>query len=112
MNKLDKLRERIERGEFPKEYEEFGGANLIITNDPTRHCYDHDIVVHTEFSGALSWLVFQLKDVYHDDIDCMNKHGFYPSLGIMIKEKLCSPECLFETMLYIIDELEKEWGTR
>jgi hypothetical protein len=44
MNKLDKLRERIERGQFPKEYEELRGANLIITNDPIRHCYDHDVV--------------------------------------------------------------------
>jgi hypothetical protein len=77
MNKLDKLRKRIEKGKFPSKFPEFGGANLIITVDPLRSHHDLDVMVYSEHAGALSWLVMELKKIYDEDIDYMNKYRFY-----------------------------------
>lgn len=112
MKKLSTLRQQIEKGKFPKKFPEFGGANLIITKDVNRNYYDHDIVVYSEHASALSWLVTELKNIYDSEIDYLNKYDFYPSIGIIINNTLTRQELLFETMLHIVDEIEKEWGTK
>jgi hypothetical protein len=112
MNKLENLRQLIEKGKFPKSFPEFGGANLIITKDLNRNFYDNDVVVYSEHAPALSWLVIELKEIYDSEIDYLNKYDFYPSIGELINKTLKRQEYLFETMLDIIDEIEKEWGTK
>ena len=112
MEKLDTLRQLIEKGKFPKIFPEFGGANLIITKDLNRNYYDRDVVVCSEHAPALSWLVIELKNIYDLEIDYINKYDFYPSIGILINKTLKRQEFLFETMLHIVDEIEKEWGTK
>ena len=112
MKELDKLRAIIERGTFPNKFPEFGGANLIITKDKNRNYHEGDIVVYSEHAPALSWLVIQLKKIYDEEIDHMNKYDFYPSIGKLINQTLTKQELLFEVMLNIIDELEADWGKK
>lgn len=112
MKELDKLRAVIESGNFPNKFPEFGGANLIITNDKNRNYHEGDIVVFSEHAPALSWQVIQLKKIFDEEIDYMNKYDFYPSIGKLINQTLTRQELLFEVMLNIVDELEKEWGKK
>ena len=112
MLSISELRKTISTGKFPNDFPHFGGANLIITNDPNRNGYEHDIIICSEHASALSWLVTELKKIYNDEIDYMNKYDFYPSIGKLINQTLTRQELLFEVMLNIVDELEKEWGKK
>ena len=60
---IELLKEKINSGKFPNKFEHFGGANLIITDDPDRRGYPQDVVIYTEHASAISWLVFELKDI-------------------------------------------------
>tara|TARA_B110000046_G_C12961834_1_gene384914 strand:- start:739 stop:1083 length:345 start_codon:yes stop_codon:yes gene_type:complete len=114
MKKLDNLRLLIEKGKFPKIFPEFAGADLIITKDIERfkEQKEHHVVVYSEHAPALSWLVTKLKKIYVSEINYINKYDFYPSIGILMNNKLKRQEFLFETMLYIVDEIEKKCGTK
>ena len=106
---LEKLKDKIIKGSFPKSSPHFGGANLIITDDPTYLGYPHDIRILTDHASELSWLVFELKEIFKNKIDSMNKYNFYPSIGIAINEAVDQKKDLIDTMLFVIDTIEKEW---
>ena len=112
MDKLKKLKQIIEEGKFPNKFPEFGGANLIITKNRQRNYHDGDVVVYSEHAPALSWLVIELKKIYDSEIDFMNKYAFYPKIGELINKTLLKEELLFETMLHIVNETEKDWGSQ
>ena len=80
LHKLEILKNKIDSGDFPKNFEHFGGANLIITDDKHRNHYPQDIVVFTENAGSLSWLVFELKQIFNSELDYINKYGFYTNI--------------------------------
>lgn len=106
---LEKLKAKIIKGSFPKSSPHFGGANLIITDDPTYLGHAQDIRVLTENANELSWLVFELKEIFEDQIDSLNKYKFYPSIGIAINEAMEQKKELIDIMLFVIDTIEKEW---
>lgn len=110
--KLSALREKVNSGQFPSQFRHFGGANLIITNEPNRRHHEGDVVIYTAHASAMSWLVEELKMIYSEDLDYLNKYDFYPQIGRLIKESLRSDFDVFESMLYVIDEIEKKWGTK
>ena len=110
--KINELKNKINSGQFPSVFPHFGGANLIITNDPNRKGYEHDIVICSEHASAFSWLVTELKKIYNDEIDYMNKYEFYPYIGELIKNTLKRQELLFETMLHVVEEIESDWGEK
>lgn len=106
---LEELRAKIKKGNYSKTSPHFGGANLIITDNPTYIGLPHDKSILTEHASELSWLVFELKEIFKDQIDHLNKYKFYPSIGYYINEAFGQKKNLPETMLYIIDKLEKDW---
>lgn len=112
MDKIDKLKAQINKGKFPTDFPHFGGANLIITDDPKRNFHEGDTVIYSEHASALSWLVVQLKEIYNSELDYINKYDFYPSIGEMINNTLIKQELIFETMLHIVDQIEIEWGLK
>lgn len=112
MNKINFLKSKINSGKFPNKFEHFGGANLIITDDPNRNYHEGDIVVCSEHASALSWLVVELKIIYSDEIDSKNKYDFYPYIGELINNTLKRQELLFETMLHVVEEIESDWGVK
>ncbi len=112
MSKLNDLKAIINSGKFPNKYQEFGGANLIITKNKDRGFHEGDTIIYSEHAAALSWLVDQLANIYSDEINYANKYMFYPTIGELIKESLTSQELIIESMLFVIDELEKKWGEK
>ena len=112
MNRIEKLRELINSGQFPKDFALFGGANLIITNDPNRRFREGTVVVYTEHAAALSWLVFELKKIYDSKLNSSNKYEFYPYIGELIQSSVNAYDDLFETMLFVVDKIEEDWGTK
>ena len=87
----------------------FGGANLIISDDPNRQRKDHDVFVLSKDAMALSWLVYQLKDIFNEDIDYMNKYLFYPSIGGLFNEAISKQLNVREQMHFVIDNLHTFW---
>ena len=112
MKQIENLRTVINRGQFPKELSHFGGADLIITNDPKRSFREGTVVVYTEHAAALSWLVFELKKIYDSKLNAANKYEFYPYIGELIEASLKANDDLFETMLFVVDKIEEDWGTK
>jgi hypothetical protein len=111
LRNLLSLKDKINSGQFPSEFPHFGGANLIITNDPNRNYHEGDVVVYTEHADAISWLVVELKKVYDSKLNSLNKYDFYPYIGELIQLSLNSNDDLFETMLFVVDVIEQDWGT-
>lgn len=112
MGKINNLRLLIEKQEYPKVFPEWGGANLIITKDLKRDHLDHDILVYSKNASALSWLVTKLSEIYELEINYINKYSFYPSIGENLIKSISKKESLFDTMIYVVDEIEKKWGEK
>jgi hypothetical protein len=108
---LSELKLIINTGKFPTDFEHFGGANLIITNDPNRNFREGTVVVYTEHAAALSWLVFELKKIYDFKLNAANKYDFYPYIGELIQASVKANDDLFETMLFVVDKIEEDWGS-
>ena len=107
---IKQLKDIINSGQFPKELSHFGGADLIITNDPKRSFREGTVVVYTEHAAALSWLVFKLKKIYDSKLNSSNKYEFYPYIGELIQASVNANDDLFETMLFVVDKIEEDWG--
>ena len=106
---LNQLRQKVEKGQFPNKHGEFGGADLIITSDKNRKHEEHITMVYTEHAAAMSWLVFQLKEIYDNDLNWRNKYDFYPVIGQLVNDSLTSQDKLFDSMLLVIDVIEETW---
>ena len=109
---ISNLKDLINSGKFPKEFSHFGGADLIITDDPNRNFHERDIVIYTKHASALSWLVFELKKIYDSKLNAANKYDFYPYIGELIQSSVNAYDDLFETMLFVVDKIEEDWGTK
>ena len=106
---IQTLRLNVEQGKFPKKHKHFAGAGLIITDDPTYTGHSDDVVICTPHAGALGWLVYELKEIYKEKIDYMNKYAFYPLIGDIIKETFSNEGELIDSMVMVIDEIERRW---
>ena len=65
----------------------FRGSGLIITDKQEENCHN-DVVVVTQYASSLSKLIFELKKLYADRIEYLNKYDFYPTLGKAANEYL------------------------
>ena len=106
---IKQLKDIINSGKFPKEFSHFGGADLIITNDPKRNFREGTVVVYTEHAAALSWLVFELKKIYDSKLNYSNKYDFYPYIGELIQSSVYAHDDLFETMLFVVQKIKEDW---
>jgi hypothetical protein len=106
---IQSLKYKIERGKFPKKFPHFGGANLIITDDPKRNFHEGDLVIYSEHASALSWLVIELKRIYSSKLNYSNKYDFYPYIGELIQSSVKANNDLFDTMLYVVQKIKEDW---
>jgi hypothetical protein len=106
---IQRLKVLINSGQFPTDYPHFGGANLIITNDPNRNFHEGDVVIYTDHAAALSWLVIELKKIYDLKLDYTNKYDFYPYIGNLIQSSVNANDDLFEIMLFVVEKIEEDW---
>jgi hypothetical protein len=109
MDAIQELVEKINSGNFPKDFSHFGGAKLIITDDPKRNFHEGDLVIYSEHASALSWLVIELKRIYSPKLNYSNKYDFYPYIGELIKSSVKANNDLFETMLYVVQKIKEDW---
>jgi hypothetical protein len=110
MKEIERLKSFIDQGKFPTDFPQFGGANLIITNESDRIFQEGDIVIYSEHASALSWLVTELKKIYDSKLKSSNKYNFYPYIGELIQASVNANDDLFETMLFVMDKIEEDWG--
>ena len=101
-HKMKELKEKINSGQFPKDFSHFGGADLIITNDPNRNFREGTVVVYTEHAAALSWLVFELQNIFRDSDYPNSKMIDYISVGETINYGLENNWNITAIMLTVI----------
>ena len=85
--KLQLLKNKIDQADYKKalnEIESFGGAGLIITHKGDKRTAE--VVVFTKYEKELSWLIYELKSIYANEIDYLNKYDFYPRIGKLANE--------------------------
>ncbi len=109
---LDELIQQINQRNFPTEYDHFGGAELILTDEPDRHFHPGDTVVHSVYASELSWLVDELAKVYSAKIDYGSKYAFYPGVGKVMIELSKTTDNLIEIMLGVVEATDNEWGNK
>jgi hypothetical protein len=108
-NTLEKLKANLSTSNYPVNYPHFGGAGLIITNNPARNSHEGDLVVCTEHAGAISWLIIQLKGIYEYALDYSNKYEFYQSVGQFANEAIQSGHSLPEILQTITEKVTDTW---
>lgn len=96
--KLEELREKVNRGKVNAEgVREWGGADVVIasrrTPQLTRWQNDSGVVIGlqssvprkrlvvTPYARELSWLFYQLRDIFAGRIDSLSKYDFYGALA-------------------------------
>ncbi|MDR4496997.1 MAG: hypothetical protein MRK02_03585 [Candidatus Scalindua sp.] len=98
--KLDELEQKINSEDFFSEVnslKEWGGADVVISNrltsDIKKWLGDQPLVISlqkteprrraviTEFSKELSWLFYQLRDIFAEEVDYISKYDFYGLLA-------------------------------
>jgi len=110
---------KISNGDYPAKHEPFGGAHLLIADKAPKtyteedgHEYYRridDVHVVSSYTNELSWLVYQLKEVFWEELDYMNKIFFYPGLGDAMNEMLQKKSTLKEIMLYTVIQSVLFW---
>jgi len=85
-NLLISTEQTISNGKVPSDGRLFAGAHLIITDRPLRNRrdrYNTDVIVCSPHAREISWVVFQLKEVFSEDFDKLFgwKYQFYEALG-------------------------------
>jgi hypothetical protein len=109
---LEALIQQIKLQNFPTEYDHFGGAELILTNEPDRPFHPGDTVVYSAHASELSWLVDELAKVYAAKIDYGSKYAFYPGVGKVMIDLIKSTDNLIDIMLGVVEATDNEWGNK
>lgn len=108
-SKIQNLAYMISSGNLPKSKELFGGASLIIQTNDFRdeyknhlERYPQDILVFTDYAAELSWLVFELQNIFRDSDYANSKMLNYISVGESINYGLENNWNITAIMLTVI----------
>ena len=108
IERLKLLREKILNDEYKKGKREWGGAGLIITSN-TGDKRKAEIKIVTKHAKPITYLLYQLKDIYKEDIDYFNKRKFYEDIVTLIdKEDLEKEEDSKKVLLELIERIINE----
>ncbi len=88
----------------------FGGADIsIISKRPSKtdNFYGDPQYVVTKYSKELSWLIFQLMEIFKDNLDYINKYPFYGRLAEKANKSIeLHGENLNQLLLDVLEEAE------
>jgi len=108
---LLKLKEQVNTcniSEITNSSDLFGGANISIVYQMPKlesKFYPNPKYVVTTHAKELSWLIFQIKDIFKDDIDYLNKYNFYGRLADRANSSLKNSNINIQNLLNdVIDE--------
>ncbi len=65
---LESIQSQVQSGSIPENYEHFAGADLIISDRANRERHGDETFICSLYASQLSWLVFQLREIYTDEI--------------------------------------------
>ena len=63
----------------------WGGAGVVIDS---RFRRTSKILIYTQHPKELSWLFYELRDIFHWYLDYMNKYQFYGELAASIRQSM------------------------
>ncbi len=113
-DKINRLREIVltkDITNLSKNTRLFGGADVSIVSklpDLKEDFYGNPQYVVTKFSKELSWLIFQLKEIFTDELDYLNKYPFYGRLAEKANESIkLKGDNLNTIMTDVLEEAEK-----
>jgi hypothetical protein len=112
IEKLNALEMAIQEGKFHPDCRHFAGAGLIISNDPDRGRLEGDEIVFSSSSSELSWVIFELKEVFASHIDNLTKLGFYPAVGRAANRAIRSGAGLQDIQSAMVQEAKDFWSNR
>ena len=111
---LNELRESIKNNKVTKLSKStpfFGGADIsIVSKIPNLNddFYGSTKFVITKYAKELSWLIYQLKDVFTDELDYLNKYPFYGRLAERANKSIeLNGEDLNIMLTDVLDEAEE-----
>jgi uncharacterized alkaline shock family protein YloU len=92
-------------GESEKFKKEWGGAGIIVTSDKDDK-RKADIKIITKHAKHISFLLYQLKDIFKKYIDYSNKREFYAYVVNLIdREELEKEDDSKKVLITMIDKL-------
>lgn len=109
---LSSVEEYITTDQVPKDGDLFAGAGLIVTDDPNRNYHEGDVCVVSPLARQISWAVYQMKSVFSDEIDHLNKLTFYPSLGKAAIAATQASKSDAEILMAVVAEAKDFWSNR
>ena len=109
---LNALEADIRKGDHKPDGQVFAGANLIVSKNPARPRHKNDEFVFSPFAEEISWVIFELKSVFENEIDYLIKLGFYPALGRAANKAIQSNSELQAIQQAIVDEAKDFWSNR
>lgn len=101
----------IQKGTFPKDYAEWGGADLIITSDSSVKGRSTDLVVYTDHASPYSWLLTELYRIYSTKIHYLNKYEFIGEFGEIIQNEIKKETDLFTSMEDVYHYIVTKWDS-
>ena len=117
--KLQELRDKIGTNDVTNlaaNTEMFGGAGVVIKISQPKSAqtdYRDDQYVVTNHAKELSWLIFELKEVFKDELDYMNKYAFYGRLAEAANKSIEDYGDHLKTLLAdVLTEAENMGGVR
>jgi len=99
----------IQNGTFPKNHEEWGGADLIITKDLNVRGHSSDLVVYTDHASPYSWLLTELYRIYSAKINYLNKYVFIGEYGEIIQKEIEKDTDLFTSLEEVFHYTVSKW---
>ena len=99
---LEDLRKNLDQyiDEIEAFKSEWGGAGVIVSNDPDRPCHDRDILLILNYhSNPIAWLMHKVRDIIPSPINYSNKYTIYSRIAMEAKEyieKYNEPKDIYE----------------
>ncbi len=109
---LSSVEESITAQQVPNDGNLFAGAGLIVTDDPNRNHHEDDIFVVSPLARQISWAVYQMKSVFSEEIDHINKLTFYPALGKAAIAAIQAGKSDAEILMAVLAEAKNFWSNR
>ena len=109
MNNYETIKEKILAGEFKKSDfdQRWAGSGACITNDTNDKLFQDTsvVVVYTQNSSAVVWLIEILKEVAN--IDFSSKYDFYPTIAKAVTEyiKTYGDDNAKDLLLFVLEKV-------
>jgi hypothetical protein len=105
--KTKNLKKIIQNNQLFKSDNLFQGAGLIISEKEIETKDQKYVYVISEYAYYYSWLIFELKKIYYNEIDFLNKYEFFPLIGKTINEAINHNLPLKDSLLFTLENVEE-----